>query len=352
MSRLLAARRAAFCAATWLRKLRLSLFPRSAADIATFSALEDKTLEFESLLKQHGITVRPGSEFEAACLATMDLKHRRDTKQTAVTDDLRPALRVVVGLRQLVEMTLLNRSHAEFSRLVPHLSLLNEGSPTQNTPAPRTDEASNKLLELLVALATMRDGKDLDLDDPKESSGGRNPDVVTTMPDGRRWGFACKVVHGDAPMSLFDLIEKGVRQIDAAPVDVGIVVLSFKNKLPHDQLFATVGQDAHGESLYAAPRPSAEIIGALKLFADQRLRGMAAHLNYEELYKVFDRSKALPGVLAISEAAVPLQTPKGVAASLVGITHLTHLERPGAQTRFTCSVNAVFRSLNDALHLR
>jgi hypothetical protein len=343
-----------------LRRRWLAVCPRDEADYASFEVLEQRTFAFEALLKRqriglasNGIEVERGSALEAACLVAVDLNYQH--KAGAPSDpceDLRPALRVVVGLRQLIEMILRAEKHREFSELVPHLHLLNKGSAPQNVPAPPTDQASNKLLELLIALAALRDGTDLDLDDPNHSAGGKHPDVIVSMPDGRRWGFECKVVHGDASMSLFELIERGIKQIDAAPVDIGMVVLNFKNRLPHDQLFSIVGRDTNGEPVYGAPRSKKEVMQSLYQFGEGRLRAMATHVSYSVVVKAFEGSKALPGVLVVCEAGVPLNTPRGPAASLVGITHLIHLEAPEAKSRFTPSVNAVFRSLNDAMHLR
>jgi len=152
-------------------------------------------------------------------------------------------------------------------------------------------------------------------------------------------------------MSLFDLIEKGVKQIDAAPVDIGIVVINFKNRLPHDQLFRLVGRDANNEPVYAPPRNEQQIIRSLYEFGETRLREMVAHVSAPVVANTFAHSKALPGVFLVSETGVPLFTPKGPAASLVGITHVIHLETRSNPSRFSPSVNAVFRSLNDAMHL-
>jgi hypothetical protein len=73
--------------------------------------------------------------------------------------------------------------------------------PAQTTRNAVTDDAGNKVLELRVALACLRCGSELELDDPDGQSKGTNPDVISRMPDGRRWGFACKVVHSDRPQT-------------------------------------------------------------------------------------------------------------------------------------------------------
>lgn len=342
-----------------IRQRWLTIFPDESIEYASFEELEQRAFAFEELLRRQktpetkdGIEVQQGSELEEACLAAVDLNYQH--KAGAPHDprkDLRPVLRVVVGLRQLVEMILRAEKHPEFHKLVPHLQLLNKGSVPQNTPAPATDQASNKILELLIALAALRDGQDLDLDDPDRSSAGKNPDVIVSMPDGRRWGFACKAVHGDAAMSLFDLIDKGVKQIDAADVDIGIVVLNFKNRLPHEQLFPKVGNDAAGEPIYGAAPDKRRAMVLLQQFVNEKLRAMVDHVTVPEITKAFQRSKALPGVLVVAEAGVPIVTPRGPAASLVGITVLAPLEPPELPSRFTRSVKAVFRSINDAMRL-
>lgn len=343
-----------------LRRWWFAVRPGDPVDYASFEELEQRAFAFEALLRRQkasktnqAIEVEPGSDLEDACLNAVDLNYQH--KAGAPLDprkDMRPALRVVLGLRQVVEMLLRAEGHPEFSKLIPHLRLLNKGSVAQNTVAPSTDQASNKLLELLIALAALRDGRDLDLDDPERSSAGRNPDVIISMPDARRWGLACKVVHGDAPMSLFQLIEKGIEQIDAAPVDIGIVVLNFKNRLPHDQLFPQIGVDAAGEPIYGASPDKGRAMELLQRFVNERLRAMVDHVTVPEITKAFRGSKALPGVVVVAEAGVPIVTPRGPAASLVGLTMLIPLEPPELPSRFTRSVKAVFRSLNDAMHLR
>jgi hypothetical protein len=90
----------------------------------------------------------------------------------------------------------------------------------------------------------------------------------------------------------------------------------------------------------------------LQRFVNERLRAMVDHVTVPEITKAFRGSKALPGVVVVAEAGVPIVTPRGPAASLVGLTMLIPLEPPELPSRFTRSVKAVFRSLNDAMHLR
>jgi hypothetical protein len=324
-----------------------------AGHFVSYAVAQEQTVAFERLLSERGIRIKPGSQLEAACLLTMELREQQlSPSRRAPAAALRNDLRQVVGLLQLVRLLLRAQAHPDFDHLFRHLRVLNEGSPTQNTPAPQGDQASNKLFELLVALATMNSGQDVRLDDP-ENPDGKNPDVLATMPDGRRWGFACKVIHGDAPMTLFERIIDGVAQIERSEAEVGLVVANFKNRLPHDELLPLMPPDPEtGEVFIGAHVHEGAVAARLAEFVERRTTEMARQVSQTEVIAAFRAKKALPGLLVVAEAAAGILTPRGPSPSMVGFLQLTTFEAPGEPTLFTPEVERVLKCMNDALQLR
>jgi hypothetical protein len=319
----------------------------------SYAQAQEQTIAFEQVLLGRGIKIEPGSKLETACLLTMELREQQlDASRRVPSPALRDDLRHVVGLLQLVQLVLRQQAHSDFDRLIPHLRVLNDGSPTQNTQAPPEDQASNKLFELLLALSTMGIGKDIRLDDP-ESADGTNPDVLATMPDGRRWGFACKVIHGDAPMTLFERIVDGIDQIERSEADVGLVVANFKNRLPHNELFPLMPPDpTTGEVLIGAHLHEGAVAGKLARFVEERTTAMADLVSQAEVIAAFRGKKALPALLVVVEAAAGVVTPRGPSPSMIGFLHLITFEAPGETSRFTHTEELVLQSMNAALQLR
>src|SRR5207249_1641227 len=158
---------------------------------------EDAALALEQLLERYGISIQSGSAFEARVLAVMKLVGQKRARAQSVDVDIRPAYRTLVGVHELATLILASETFPSFHALIPHLKLLNDGSALQNIPSPGRDQATNKLFELFVGSLAVQCGSDVLMDDPFKSSGD-NPDVIATL-GGRRWGLACKVLHGDSP---------------------------------------------------------------------------------------------------------------------------------------------------------
>jgi hypothetical protein len=78
------------------------------------------------------------------------------------------------------------------------------------------------------------------LDDPFESSGGMNPDVIAVAEDRTRWAFALKTLAQGNPLNraknLACLVDGAVVQIERAVCDKGAVVVNMKNVLDHEKL--------------------------------------------------------------------------------------------------------------------
>jgi hypothetical protein len=130
------------------------------------------------------------------------------------------------------------RTHPDVDQLHGHLELLNSANPAMSRPRrltdpPLTDDAANKITELLVAALVMRFARAVELDPPQGRAGGANPDILSTV-DGMRWGFACKTMTSPNPKTMFDRICDGVDQIEVSPAQRGVVIVNVKNIVDHD----------------------------------------------------------------------------------------------------------------------
>lgn len=137
--------------------------------------------------------------------------------------------------------------------LRPHLILLAETNHVnQNTVnerwdridgEPREHGSADKVVELYWACLCVLVGMSVELDEPYESSGGRNPDVIATSADGTRWAFALKTQNlGNAAnraINLAQLLNSAAEQILRADCEKGVVVVNLKNMINHDRLRET-----------------------------------------------------------------------------------------------------------------
>lgn len=320
--------------------------------LTSFGVVGTAVDEFEQVLKGHGLSIRTGSGLEHACLILKQL----DTWRTELlagagvrgwAGSVRE-LREAIGILNLVQLVLRHSNHPAFPQLLPHLVLLNEGQPAQTSKSLVTDDASNKIFELRLALACLDVGRDFDVEDPNASAGGANPDVLCTMPDGRRWGLACKVLHSDNPLTLGDRFLDGVDQIERSPAELGIVVVSMKNLLPHDEVLPVTGHDAEGAPIYGASQDVGVVTHSLSDFATQRVSRMQKERTPEALADRLRGKKALPVV------AVPIDT-VGLFRIVHGavLSHLSFLNVVrvdwGIPKRFDDTAQGITAKINDGL---
>jgi hypothetical protein len=153
------------------------------------------------------------------------------------------------------------------------------------------------VFELYVALLVLPICTRIDLDDPNASSGGKNPDNIAEI-NGVSWTFACKAMHSPLAKSLLDRVRDGIKQIEATNATKGIVVISLKNVLPHDQLWPVVREPETGDYIYF-PYPDCSSV-------KQRLQSECNRYQTELLellggpegfHNVFKGSRAYPAVL-------------------------------------------------------
>lgn len=158
--------------------------------------------------------------------------YRRGVERPDPMTDLRPILGRAAGWIDFVKLLICAHREGRLAPFLAHLHLLNTAQGVaQSVRIPMSDEASNKLFELFIALACLPLSSDVILDNPHNAQGD-NPDVLAVV-DGRRWGFACKVLNGTSPLTMFERLEEGINQIEVSPADTGFVFFNFKNLIDH-----------------------------------------------------------------------------------------------------------------------
>ena len=318
--------------------------------LMSFAEADRMADEFEAILAKHSVKIRCGSLLEEALLVLSELRHRHEqpanfSPWTGLGADLSKA----VGIIRLVGLVLQRANHPEFSKMVPHLQSLNEGSFQQTTPAPATGRASDKIFELELGLAVLKSAVLVEMDDPSRSSGGENPDVIARMRDGKDWGFACKAVHGDAPKTLFQRLVEGVQQIENSRAEIGIVVLTLKNRLPPSELRGELAKDSSGTPLLLVSQNTGTLAQQLKLFVDRRVQSMVSEVGQEEISRIFRGRKALPGLLSPVTVGIVVRTAIGQVPSTFGFLQLLKLEHGilYLPSRFDRRVKQVISDLNE-----
>lgn len=223
---------------------------------------------------------------------------RRSQGRTALPQgyDIRPEYSDMAALAELGSQLIRVGDHPNFSALAPHLQLLNTGEASQNRRAPVTDQDANKIFELLAACYAMQWSDTVELDHPVKSSGGRNPDVIAVLPEGRL-GIACKVLHSKAEQTIIDRLVDGLDQIDRGRCDRGFVFISLKNVLDRDQYWPGE-RDEHGSYTWSAFPGFDEPLSLLKEELDSINASLVEHVgDVDVLHELFVGRKAAPVVV-------------------------------------------------------
>jgi hypothetical protein len=320
-------------------------------EIFSHEGIVQLAFEFEELVKQKQASLKlpPGSPIEAAGLAAMEMletfrgniphdgqrDHRKEWRQAVALGDM---------LRKVMQAT----SHPSFDKIWPHVMLLlGTGNIALNMWNPREDSDANKIFELYMALVLAPLCPNLELDDPVHSSGGKNPDVIAQL-DGSRWAFSCKVMHSDSPKTFIDRVEDGIRQIQRSDADKGIVVISLKNLLPHDDYWTAKRQSTLADYIYNSPIDHwpvvlhlLDICGSYDHQVINDLLGGSAAFN-----DLFKGTKVVPAVL------LHLCTTVAAMANGKRSIHLLRMFRSLNGAPLPADVLATLERLNDSLHGR
>jgi hypothetical protein len=325
-------------------------------EIFTFEGNQNLIFRFEEFLKKHkgglglphGTPQNPAPPVETAALAAIEMLE--SFKKTVPHDnkkDYRNAWRQAIALGDILRKLENGARYPGFTSLWPHINLLLENCNfAQNTSHPKEDTDGDKVFELYTALLLLPLCSALEVDDPVHSAGGKNPDLIATI-GGKRWAFACKVMHSDAPKSMLDRFEDGVRQIKAAKVDRGIIVISLKSVIPHDLMWPIVKCPDTDDLIYT-PWPDERHLTRylLGMGTEYDQSDVDATTLREAFVKRIDDDKVVPAVLLhlCTTAAVTKQTkpipcmPRLLYGIILG--------------EIPADAQVVLRNLNDSLHDR
>lgn len=318
-------------------------------DLLSFDTSAKIIDEFVDLLRKKEIAVDDASPLGKGLDLVREMKRRHDNIDAETGwASLAPDLQEALGVLHFARLTLRQRHKPDFDRLIPHFKLMLTSEVAQTKKVPSADQGANKLFEMFVALLALETCSDLEMEDPNDSNDARNPDVLARMADGRLWGFACKVIHGDSPMTFFENVERGVAQIDGSKADVGIVIFSLKNKLPHEQLLPEQGDDGTGYPTLGVHSDIGPAIWAMRKVANDRVDQMEHHVGKQVIWEALRGKKALPGIIISMSAGVGVLTQLGPAPTILSIMQLRVFEHSPLYlpSRFTDRELSVMESLN------
>lgn len=328
----------------------LYYMPADPRDLTSFKDARDHVHKFEEILRRWNISIEPGSELESVCLLIQDMEDRRQKKSSIdPMEDIRPSFRRACGLIEFVKTFVNQNDIRELKDFIPHIELLNnaKSAGAQNVRV-LSDDSSNKIFELYTALICMRIGKNIELAPPEDNI-GNNPDVLADI-EGRKWGFACKVMNGKpSPLTLFERWEEAAAQIQKSQADIGCTFFNFRNWIDHDETWPIFNPSEYqegNEPIFGA-LPFNVIIGYLQSLAVKFHYEFVEQNGSENIEDVLRKSsKVLPGILAFMQSTSSVLSSVGPMASTVGILSIWPFEE------FEASDENVLRIINNSLHHR
>jgi predicted transcriptional regulator YheO len=263
----------------------------------TFFQAEKTVDVFEDVLKNNGIKIAPGSELERLCLNLTDLleKHLKPELRDE-EKDIRPYFRECLGLTDLMTKIIKSSKHDNFASLIPYLKKINKHNAIQNSKTSVLDQYNNKLFELYIATLCLNiDGAALTIDDPDHSAGD-NPDILVQIND-RTWGFGCKTLHSEKPMTIFENIEKAVSQIENSIADIGVPVINLKNILKHNEYWTELTESGSSIKKFEAFTNTEAPASMICSFCGKIQNRVVNHVGLDNVTKVFEDKKSLPAAL-------------------------------------------------------
>jgi hypothetical protein len=246
--------------------------------------------QLERLLSRHGVQVAAGSRLEDRMLFVRHVRHvRRGEAQIQDSDD-RPWWREMHGIydlgRRIIEAEA--QMPGKFERLQPWIRLFasTRGQLAQTAPATAGDQESDKVFELLVALALLPHIEDI----APDRGSGRNPDLLFRF-RGQNWGIACKRLYSASPATFRDRVTEAIRQIEVSPAEIGLVFVSLVNLMKHDVFWPLdLGLDAStGMSRNSMLEKLNDEIA--------RLEANIVGQTDRDLVEAFHGMKAMPGIV-------------------------------------------------------
>jgi hypothetical protein len=263
----------------------------------------------EQILARNGIkvpTTQAQSDFDRVWLTVMYLEEARAGKyKIDPMADIRPDHRKAIGLIHLAELIFRAQTRGQIQTFIKHIELLPKCRFAQNDKA-FSDDGSNKVFELLIGLACSEIGHDVSMDDPAKPK-GNNPDVLVTIDD-RRWGFACKVLNGYNPQSMFDRLKEGIDQIERSEAEIGCVVFNLKNVVDHEWFWPITNAASYAAGTegpcYGCFRERWPVEQKLKEIVSKKHFNLVNECSPSQLGKLFIAKKTISGSLLFIQTVV------------------------------------------------
>jgi len=316
--------------------------------VVSFSELETLVFEFENVLNKYGIKIQPGSEIEAACFSVIEVIGKfQGSVVRNPREDIRHVFSEALGIWVFLNKVVRLQNHSNFKQFIPHLALLNKGTVVQNKRLRASEEASNKLFELLFALVLLDVSPDVQLDHPSLAR-GNNPDILAVI-DGQLWGLACKTIYGLSGKTFFDNIELGVEQIENSAAEIGCVCVNFRNFLSHEKYWPILNDPEYhngDEPIFGAfSDPETTIRDMIYETVIQKRDQVFQEIGYDNVMNIFAGKKALPLFLAFCHTATgKVFNISPIPTSIISLV-IGKFGEVGAQ-------QPVFEKINLALHER
>lgn len=136
------------------------------------------------------------------------------------------------------------------------------------------------------------------MEPPKKSAGGKNPDVIATIQE-VPWGIACKVMHSHLAKSMLDRVREGIKQINRCDkVQNGLVVVSLKNVIPHDDIWPAIREPGTGDVIYLTANSDRIAVRKLKEVCKQYEIELLELLGGKDGFRaLFNGTKVEPMIL-------------------------------------------------------
>lgn len=255
-------------------------------------------ISFEEVCEEKlGYVIPKESGFYKLVDMTLELYSRyKNEKKNLPWHDPREEYTKVFGFIDLLLKLISVCEHESFLKLKDHIELLGtDAEIVQNFVSRVTDQETNKIFELYIASACLRFADDIDLDHPKHSSGGENPDVIIKY-NGISWGIACKMVHTNNFKTYAESYLKGISQLENSSIDHGFVMFNMKNLDVYDYLWPIVDKDEESkEYILAGYFNFQQPLRRMNKLNDQYYENVGPHLSqdYESRTDLFGK-KTIP----------------------------------------------------------
>jgi len=227
----------------------------------------------------------------------------------------------LVGLFELYKWIWSVKDCKEFYKLTEHLKLLLQAAPKINSITPminpvtgKQDDKSNKFIEAIIGMYSVKIGNNLDLDDPIKSSGGTNPDVLFDYED-KRVSFACKTLRGDSEETILANMHSAAKQIERADCDYGYIVFNAMNILNHDRI---------KNNIY---REHLEPLNLIWQKLDSKYKNLRNNAE-DDVLSVFNGRKARPVILTFVHSVTRIESPIGNLSTSLKATFATDFQIP------------------------